>query len=214
MKISRPSPAMIVALTALVFAMTGTGIAAVNYANNAGAVDGKSAVSATASLKSSKGKLIAAATGGKESGRIPGKFISDVARAERFGVSNDVPDNGVSASGLIADEGSTGGLGKIRTTCADQNATAGVKNAAMDFTFQNTSGKPLNFARRAGNNAARFVLLQPNGGDQVQVGSATTVTYQIQQDDVNVVVDAVVREDNAGTAGARCTVYGTVTTIL
>lgn len=212
MRIHTPSPAMCVAITALVFAMTGTGIAAVNYANNAGAVDGKSAVSATASLKSSKGKLIAAASGGTESGRIPGKFISDVAKAERFAVSNAVPDNGVSQQFLVADEGSTGGLGKIRATCQDQDPAPGVEDPSSVFSFQNSSGKPLNFARRTGNNPGSFVLQQPGAGDAVTVNGSTTVTYNIQQEGINVVVDAVIRQDGRGTGAALCTVYGTITT--
>ncbi len=214
MRIRKPSPAMVVAITALVFAMTGTGIAAVNYASNAGAVDGKSAVSSSASTSSARGKLVATASRGASAGRIPGKFVSDVAKAKRFGVSNDVPDNGASAQLLIADEGSTGGLGKIRATCADENAAAGVKNPTQAFSFQNSSGQPLNFARRTGTAAGNFVLMPANGGDSVTVNGSTTVTYQIQQGEVNVVVDAVVRQDGRGTASARCTVYGTITTIL
>src|SRR4051795_7760622 len=46
MKISRPSPSMVVAGIALFVSLGGTSIAAVNYAARAGEVDGKSAVSA------------------------------------------------------------------------------------------------------------------------------------------------------------------------
>ena len=46
MKLKRPSPAMTVAVVALVMSMTGGAIAAVNFAENAGAVDGYSAVKA------------------------------------------------------------------------------------------------------------------------------------------------------------------------
>ena len=40
-KLGRPSPAMVVSLIALVFAMTGSAAAVVSFARNAGAVDGK-----------------------------------------------------------------------------------------------------------------------------------------------------------------------------
>ena len=93
MKIRRPSPAMAVACTALFIALGGTSIAAVNYARNAGAVDGKSAVSAGASLARAKGNLVATARGGSNAGRIPGKFLADVTRGESFARAFDVTDN-------------------------------------------------------------------------------------------------------------------------
>src|SRR5215208_4627351 len=60
MKPKRPSPAMIVALVALVMSMTGGAIAAVNFAQNAGSVDGYSAVKAKKAGKAkAAGKLVA-----------------------------------------------------------------------------------------------------------------------------------------------------------
>ena len=56
MKISRPSPSMVVAGIALFVSLGGTSIAAVNYVSNAGAVDGKSAVFAGASLVTGRGQ--------------------------------------------------------------------------------------------------------------------------------------------------------------
>ena len=64
MKLRLPSPAMVVAVIALIVALSGTAIAAVDFARNAGAVDGKSAVGAKASLRSAAGKLVATSTGG------------------------------------------------------------------------------------------------------------------------------------------------------
>ena len=64
MRPRRPSPAMVVAVIALVVALSGTAIAAVDYARNAGAVDGKSAVGAQASLGRAAGKLVATAADG------------------------------------------------------------------------------------------------------------------------------------------------------
>src|SRR6476646_2535110 len=79
-KLRLPSPAMVVAVIALVVALSGTAIAAVNFAQNAGAVDGKSAVGAKASLHSAAGKLVATSTGGNGKGQIPARFLEGVVR--------------------------------------------------------------------------------------------------------------------------------------
>src|SRR5215207_1583101 len=75
MKLHRPSPAMVVALIALVMAMTGSAVAAVNFATNAGAVDGKSAVRAGVTRSFAAGRLVATAADGPNKGRIPSKFL-------------------------------------------------------------------------------------------------------------------------------------------
>src|SRR3954462_15251273 len=82
MKISRPSPSMVVAGIALFVSLGGTSVAAVSYAQRAGSVDGKSAVSAGSTLGHAAGRLVATNSSGPDKGRIPGKFIADVARAE------------------------------------------------------------------------------------------------------------------------------------
>ena len=80
MKLRLPSPAMVVAVIALIVALSGTAIAAVNFAQNAGAVDGRSAVGAKASLRSAAGKLVATSTGGNGKGQIPARFLDGVMR--------------------------------------------------------------------------------------------------------------------------------------
>ena len=82
MKLRRPSPAMVVALVALVMASTGTAVAAVNFAQNAGAVDGKSAVRSSVTRSTAAGRLVATASRGLLKGRIPGKFL-DLSAAVR-----------------------------------------------------------------------------------------------------------------------------------
>src|SRR4026209_1560964 len=79
MKLKRPSPAMAVALVALVMSMTGGAIAAVNYARNAGKVVGYDAVKAASSNRKAAGRLVAT----DEFGRFPAKFLSGVARTQR-----------------------------------------------------------------------------------------------------------------------------------
>ena len=82
MKLKLPSPAMVVALVALTVAMTGTAFAAVNYATNAGAVDGKSAVADGASSSAAAGRLVATQRKGAAKGRISKRYldVGDLAR--------------------------------------------------------------------------------------------------------------------------------------
>src|SRR5688572_27577412 len=98
MKLKRPSPAMAVAVTALVMSMTGGAIAAVNYATNAGAVDGKSAVKAGSSLSKSAGKLVATYTGGENKGKIPFRNLAGVASTS----SVDARARGTNGAQLLA----------------------------------------------------------------------------------------------------------------
>ena len=81
MKISRPSPSMVVAGIALFVSLGGTSMAAVSYATRAGSVDGKSAVSAGSTLSQAAGKpRRRPARSGTDKGRMPGKFVADVAQ--------------------------------------------------------------------------------------------------------------------------------------
>src|SRR5215217_8895253 len=97
MKLRRPSPALVVAIVALVMATTGTAVAAVNYAANAGAVDGKSAVASGATTRQAAGRLVATQRSGAQRGRIAAKYLdlSGVARGATatFGRSFSVIDN-------------------------------------------------------------------------------------------------------------------------
>ena len=65
MKIRRPSPSLVISVIALVIATTGSAVAAVSFARNAGAVDGRSAVSASSTLSHAAGRLAATARSGK-----------------------------------------------------------------------------------------------------------------------------------------------------
>ena len=102
MKISRPSPSMVVAGIALFVSLGGTSIAAVNYVARAGSVDGKSAVFAGASLSQAAGKLVATNRSGTDKGRLPGKFVADVPKTQSFSNGFEVADNapGRAADGL------------------------------------------------------------------------------------------------------------------
>jgi hypothetical protein len=66
---------MVVALVALVVASSGTAVAAVTYARNAGAVDGKSAVASGASRADAAGRLVATQRTGADRGRIDSRYL-------------------------------------------------------------------------------------------------------------------------------------------
>src|SRR3954468_7936031 len=148
MKISRPSPSMVVAGLALFVSLSGTSIAAVSYVSNAGAVDGKSAVSAGSTLSPAAGKLVATNKSGTDKGRIPGKFITDVAKTQSFSRGFEVADNAPGAPQTVS---LIKGLGSLTATCNDQNAAAGNEDPISVITFINASGAPMNVARRVGN---------------------------------------------------------------
>src|SRR3954470_2263967 len=90
MRLRRPSPGTVLSIVAIVMATTGTAAAAVDFARNAGAVDGVSAVGASSSNSRAKGNLVATARGGSNSGQIPNKFLADVPESRR--VDNPVAD--------------------------------------------------------------------------------------------------------------------------
>src|SRR5439155_18164752 len=104
-----PSPSLVISIIALVMAGTGSAVAAVNFARNAGHVDGKSAVSARSSLRHAAGKLVATKRGGRERGKIPSKFLGGVfvGSAARFGTTTPVVDNGTAAGADLAFAGGT-----------------------------------------------------------------------------------------------------------
>jgi hypothetical protein len=79
----RPSPAMIVALVALVLATSGTGYAVQRASVKATSVDGLSAVRSTASLRRAAGRLVATERRGANRGRFNARFIPKVGRARR-----------------------------------------------------------------------------------------------------------------------------------
>lgn len=210
MKPRKPSPAMVVALIALVMASTGSAVAAVSFARNAGAVDGKSAVSAGASLSDARGNLVATARGGSEGGRIPGKFVADVARAESFGQGIEVPDNATGAPVPLVSQADTDNIGTLSAACEDRNPAAGVENPDATITFTNTSGKTMNLARRVGVGDGTFGFLAPNAVDQFRIGGENTFRHHLQLEGTDVLIDGVMRQEGNGTATGACIVYGTV----
>ncbi len=207
MRIKRPSPSMVVSCVALVMASTGTAVAAVNYAANAGKVDGKDAVYAGSSLRQAAGDVVATNRTGTDRGRIPGKFLADVMRggADSFSRPAEVTDNAADVPTAIS---SIPGLGTLSASCFDQNRNAGVEDPASTLTFANSSGVPVNVARQVGGGGPDVFAQLTNTTSQFTVGGSNTFRLHIEKQGTNYVVQGVVRQDGRNTPGAFCVVYG------
>lgn len=206
MQIRKPSPAMAVALTALFISLGGTSIAAVNYARNAGKVDGKDGVAATTSLSKAAGDLVATTKRGTDKGKIPAKFLADVPVTQTFGQAFDVTDNQVGAPvGLAGSEG----IGALTATCADQAAQPGVEDPTTTLSFNSAIG--LNISKRIGGGNGS-VTAQPAATQQTLViNGSNTFEFHIQAPNgTNLLIQGVVRQDGRGTGAANCLVYGTM----
>jgi hypothetical protein len=211
-RFGKPSPSMVVALVALVFAMTGTAAAVVNYARNAGAVNGKRAVSAGVSNAHAAGKLVATRRTGPLKGTIPLQYLDPSAgRSVSFGQATNVIDNAGQAPFTIAD---IPGFGKIEATCGDQNPKVGVKDPTTTITFTNTSGQPINFARTSGTGTVFVTGLVPNQTTSFTVNGSNTYIINVLRQGTSLVVHGVVRQDGANTATAFCVNYGQATVVL
>ena len=208
MRVRRPSPAMSVALVALFIALGGTSIAAVNYARNAGAVDGKSATAASSTLSHAAGRLVATEKSGVHKGKIPGKFLAEVARTVQFAQPLQVPDNSAGAPVTLASEA---GVGTLTASCNDQNKNAGNEDPQTVITYANGPTGGVNLVRYRGSDAPTIGQLAPNTVSTVTISGSNTFHFQIQTPQaINWIVDGVVRQDAGGTAAATCLVYGTV----
>ena len=209
-RVARPSPAMVVAVIALFVALGGTSVAAIDFARNAGAVDGKSAVYSGASTRQAAGKLVATNRGGSERGQIPGKFLAGVARASGFGQAVPVNDNAVGAPLPIS---SARGFGTLTLSCNDDNPRAGAENPGMAVSFVNQSGDAVNIvAQTSAGDVANGAIAN---GTQTSIGirGTTTFSFRVERRGENLRIDGVIRQDGLGTPAANCVIYGTSTTV-
>ncbi|UUY03394.1 hypothetical protein LRS13_22430 [Svornostia abyssi] len=202
-----PSPSMAVALLALVLATTGTAVAAVNYAQNAGKVDGKDAVASSATRAQAAGNVVATASKGDAKGTIPGKFVNDVMRggADSFARPAVVNDN---ANDVATAIGSIPGLGTLSASCFDQNKNAGVEDPATTLTFANVSAGVINLSREVPGQAPLIATLAPNTTSTFTIGGSNTFRLHLELNGINYVLEGVVRQDGRNTPDARCLVYG------
>jgi len=219
MKLRRPSPAMTVAVIALVMSMTGGAIAAVNFAKNAGAVDGKSAVKAGASTEKAAGKLVATYSGGKNEGKLPFRFLSGAASQDSLEDLSDavargrngtrlfaVPDNGVTVAQTMVDLG----LGDLQVACADQQDNVGTENAVTRIGITNKSGGRINLVRQTGNGAPAFSTLETGLVDTFSIPNENTFNIQLQgPPNRTVLVEGAAIQRGQGTADGACGVWAT-----
>ena len=206
MKIRKPSPAMAVACTALFVSLGGTSVAAVSFARNAGAVDGKSAVSASSSSARAAGKLVATASGGPDKGRIPSRFLAGV-RATPFASYVAVTDNQTGSPASLA---TITGIGTLSATCADQSNKPGIEDPITTLTFNNTSGAAINLEKHVGSQPAEVLGQLPGTVQTLTIGGSNTFELHLQVPAADVLVEGVVRQDGRGTGDAKCLVHGMV----
>ena len=211
MKVTRPSPAMVVAGIALFVSLGGTSIAAVSYVSNAGAVDGKSAVFSGASLSQAAGKLVATNRSGPDKGRLPGKFVADVPKSSVFSNIFEVADNAPGAPQTVS---TLSGLGTLTATCNDQNKTAGNEDPISTISFNNASGEIVNVARRVGNGDGALSVAANQTATSVAIGGSNTFMFHIERRSQNALIQGGVRQDGRGTPAATCVVFGVVTQML
>jgi len=207
MRRTTPSPSLIISVIALFVALSGTAIAAVNFATNAGAVDGKSAVASGTTLSRAAGKLVATQRTGAAKGKIAAKYLDLKSKtsSSTFGRAFDVTDN---ATGAPAGIGTVPGIGVLTASCIDQNQTAGREDPATTVVFSNTSGALVNVARTVGRDNPEVVVQQPTTATQFTIGGSSTFQLHIERAGVNYFVTGVVRQDGRNTATASCLIYG------
>lgn len=201
----RPTPSMIVSIIALVMASAGTSVAAINFAKNAGAVDGKSAVSATASNGRAAGKLVA--TG--KSGRVPIRFLdlAGIMRGEKqtFAQGIEVVDN---ANGAAVALSGREGLGVLTASCNDQANAAGNEDPATTITFTNGSGQPVNYSRTVGAGNPTVTVVPAAAQESFTINNSNTFDVYVALGTAHYVVRGNARQDGRATAAASCAVWG------
>lgn len=205
----RPSPSLVVSIIALVFATAGTSIAAIDFAKNSGAVDGKSATGAASSQGRAAGKLVATAGEGSLRGKVPSRFLdlSGVVAGSKqtFGQGIEVVDNASSAPVAI---GGREGIGVVTATCIDQSDAAAKEDPQVTIAFANGSGQTVNFSRSVGNGAAAVSTVLTGAQATFTINNANTFHIYAQVGTAHYVLDGVVRQDGQNTAAGVCAVYG------
>jgi hypothetical protein len=210
MRFRRPSAAMCVACVALFVSLGGSSVAAISFAQNAGAVDGKSAVYSGATLNQAAGKLVATNRKGADKGRLPSKFLAGVGHASMFALATQVNDN---AAGAPQNLGAAGGLGRLTATCNDQNPAAGTEDPTTTVGFTNTSAGTVNFARRVGVGDGAVGAVAPQTVTGLGIGGSNTFSFELQAGSQDVLVSGTVRQDGRATPAATCLIWGTITTV-
>jgi hypothetical protein len=215
-----PSPAMTVALIALVMASTGAAGAAVYDASNARAVDGMSAVPNGASNTRTAGKLIGTQGGtGSSRGKIAGRYLdlngAGAVRGNGFVTDYaqvlDVPNNATSAPVPLV---VIPGFGTVQFQCRDEatSQTNTIENPRTIITIVNQSGVVMNVGQSPSpvGNPPDPVYMVPAGvvSPETVVGGDALFTMRLQAKGQTVNVEGVVRQDGFNTPAAQCLAWG------
>jgi hypothetical protein len=212
-KLGPPSPAMVVAVIALVVALSGTAFAAVDFARNAGAVDGKSAVGAKASLRQAAGKLVATSIGGSGKGRIPARYVDGVMRGGTMTLSKylHTEDNqaGRRTPLLIVP-----GIGRFDAECDDVDPTPGTQTTRTSITFTASVQRGVNVSRLLGRDIGsgqRPEVFSSPKGQPVSILASADGLFQLimEAKGRSVLVTGAARTDNAPGPNAACLLWGT-----
>ncbi len=209
-----PSPSTVIALIALGVALSGTAVAAVavDYARRAGEVDGKSAVSASASKKRAAGKLVATEKRGPAKGLIPGKFVNGVMRGGSTNLAKilHVVDNQPGQTVTLA---IFPGIGRLDAQCRDQDPTAGMESTQTLITFHASEKGGVNVSRLLGRDIDRAqdgVVFAAVPGTPVPVINFADSLFQLilQARDKTVLVMGSSRSNLNQTRDAACLIWG------
>src|SRR4051794_20265685 len=193
LRLRRPSPAMVVAMVALVMSLSGSAVAAIDFARNSGAVDGLSAVKATSSVGHAAGNLVATNKSGTYKGQIPGKFLAQTVSSSTFGAYPAVVDN---ANGAAIPLNSSS-FGTLSASCNDQNRITGNTDPSVTITF--AAGPALNLARTTGADAPVLKVLPAGAADSFTINAANTFRIQLELNKVDVVYEGQIRSDGRTT---------------
>lgn len=213
MKLRPPSPAMVVALVALVVALSGTAVAAVSFARNAGAVDGLSAVRARASNARAAGKLVATNRGGRNRGKLPGRFVADVMRGRAASLSTYVRtvDNEPGVPRRLL---TVRGVGHLDAQCADVDPTAGTATTRTTVTFTAKAPQGVNVSRLLGRDietSTRPNVFSAARNQPVTILPSADGLFQVllQAKGRSVLVVGAARTDSSPGPRAACLLWGT-----
>jgi hypothetical protein len=204
---------MVVAVIALIVALSGTAMAAVDFAQNAGAVDGKSAVGAKASLRDAAGKLVATASGGEGKGQIPARFVDGVMRGGTATLSKYLRtvDNqpGRPTPLLIVP-----GIGRMDAQCDDVDPTPGTATTRTSINFTASVAQGVNVSRLLGRdiaNAQRPDVFTAFRGSPVPIIASADGLFEVVMEakSRSVLIAGAARTDNAPGPKAACLIWGT-----
>jgi hypothetical protein len=207
-----PSPAMVVATVALVVALSGTAVAAVDFARNAGAVDGRSAVSSRSSLRHAAGKLVATAGAGPDRGRIPAKFVAGVMRGGATSLTRyiRVVDN---SDGPVVPLAIIPGIGRLDAQCRDQDPAPDVKSTQTVMSFTASEAQGVNVSRLLGADidlAREPVVFTALKDEPVTLMQFADPLFQLtlQAGGRTVFINGAARSDLNRTPAAACLIFG------